>query len=142
MQSIIAGLFKNLAKALSVFLDKVLPDISHDWWRDLVVNVLTLQQRRHIEQKNLSSLTSFDLAALIRIFDQNWHLIAPKKNFSSEQRHFVKEMQTVRNRWAHAGSESFPNDIIYRDIDTIQRFASMIDSPGDLILKITELTGC
>uniref|UniRef100_A0A7V4G6K1 Helicase n=1 Tax=Desulfobacca acetoxidans TaxID=60893 RepID=A0A7V4G6K1_9BACT len=117
----------------------MLPIISRNWWSELVLNALTPQQRRHIAQKNLSSLTSLDLAALIRIFDQNWHLIAPKKNFSSEQRHFVKEMQTVRNRWAHAGSESFPYDLVYRDLDTIQRFASMIESPGDMISKITEL---
>jgi len=139
MESLMAGVLRNFAIALSTFLERILPEISDNWWEDAVLNVLSLQQRRFVKQKNISSLSALDLAALIRIFDQNWHLIGPKQNFPSEQRHFVKEMQTVRNRWAHAGSEGFSNDLIYRDLDTIQRFASMIESPDDLIATIREL---
>jgi superfamily II DNA or RNA helicase len=139
MEGNIVELFKTISISLGTYLGKVLPTISDSWWEDSVLNILTLQQRRYVEQRKITSFSALDLAALVRIFDQNWYKISVKMNLAPELRHFVKEMQTVRNRWAHAGSEGFSNDLIYRDLDTIQRFASMIESTDDLIAKIRDL---
>ena len=50
-----------------------------------------------------------------------------------EARHFVKEMQTVRNRWAHADTAGFSADDVYRDLDTIQRFSTVVGADERLI---------
>jgi len=59
-----------------------------------VLDKLSFQQKRRVEQKGIVSLSSLDLAALLRVLDQNWYKISMKMNLSSEARHFVKEMQT------------------------------------------------
>ncbi|MDZ7581738.1 MAG: Swt1 family HEPN domain-containing protein [Deltaproteobacteria bacterium] len=74
-----------------------------------------------------------DLAGLLHVLDQNWYQISSSLDLTSEARHFVKEMQTVRNRWAHADTEGFPADDIYRDLDTLQRFAVVIEADHKLI---------
>jgi len=117
-------LIQRVTACLAEYLDKVLPSICEDWWNHTVINTLSFQQRRRIEQRNIQSLAALDLAALLRVLDQNWYQISKKLDLTSENRHFVKEMQTVRNRWAHAGSEGFPVEDVYRDLDTLQRFAS------------------
>ncbi len=45
-------------------------------------------------------------------------------------------MQTVRNRWAHVGTEAFPVDDVYRDLDTLQRFASVINAEESLLQEV------
>ena len=70
------------------------------------------------------------------MLDQNWHQISTKLDLTSEARHFIKEMQTVRNRWAHAGTQGFPVEDVYRDLDTLQRFAVVIDADESLLQEV------
>ena len=86
---------------LAVFLDRILPPLFNNWWNQAVVNALSFQQKSRLEQRNITSLRGLDLAGLLRVLDQNWYQISNSLNLASEARHFVKEMQTVRNRWAH-----------------------------------------
>ena len=81
-------------------------------------------------------MMSLDLAALLKVFDQNWHQLSSAMDLSSESRHFVKEMRTVRNRWAHAGGDGFSADDIYRDLDTLQRFSRVINADEAFIQQI------
>lgn len=133
METNLNSLFQKLTAYLAGYLESILPSFSNDWWSEAVVNNLSFQQRRRVEQRRIESLTSLDLAALLRVLDQNWYQISMKLDLTSEARHFVKEMQTVRNRWAHAGSEGFPVDDVYRDIDTLQRFATVINADDTFI---------
>jgi ATP-dependent helicase HepA len=118
VQTSISRLLGEAAKQLASFLETILPSLVEDWWKQAVVNNLSYQQRR-VEQHNIESLGSLDLAALIRVLDQNWYQISTKLNLTSESRHFVKEMQTIRNRWAHSGTDGFPVDDVYLDLDTL-----------------------
>ncbi|MBI1986921.1 MAG: hypothetical protein HYS70_01060, partial [Nitrospinae bacterium] len=136
IHSSITTLLSEAARQLAIFLEKVLPSIFDDWWKQAVVNNLSSQQRQQIEQRNIGSLASLDFAALLRVLDQNWYQISPKLSLTSEARHFVKEMQTVRNRWAHASTEGFPVEDIYRDLDTLQRFATVIDADESLLQEV------
>lgn len=131
-------LLKEVAGQLALFLEKVLPSLHEGWWKQLVVNNLSIQQQRRIEQQRIGSLSALDLAALLRVFDQNWYQLSTKLALPSESRHFVKEMQTVRNRWAHSGTEGFPVDDVYRDLDTLQRFATVIEADESLIQKVRD----
>jgi len=136
MQASIAHLLGKASKCLALFLEKVLPSLFNDWWNDAVINILSFQQQRRVKERGINSLTSLDLAALLRVLDQNWYQISTKLNLTSEAHHFVKEMQTVRNRWAHAGSEEFPVDDVYRDLDTLQRFATVIEADESLLQEV------
>lgn len=130
------ALLKEAGKQLAVFLEKVLSSLFEDWWKQAVLNSLSSQQRQRIKQQNIKSLSSLDLAALLRVLDQNWYQISMKLNLERECRHYVKEMQTIRNRWAHLGLGGFPVEDVYRDLDTLQRFAKTIESDEEFLHKI------
>lgn len=139
MNARISGLLKETATDLCRYLNNLLPTLSTDWWTELVVRVLSFQQQRAVEQRKIASLSGLDLAALLRIVDQNWYAIAEVKNPPAEARHYVKEMKSVRDRWAHASVDNFSKDDVYRDLDTIQRFAIIIDAKDALVDEIRKL---
>jgi hypothetical protein len=132
----IESLLRDAGHQLCSFLEKILPQISSTWWSDCVLNILSISQQRAVAQKKISTLTGLDLAALLRVLDQNWYAISDLKNFSTEARHFVKEMATIRNRWAHVSVKEFSQDDNYRDLDTLQRFASVIEADISFIEKV------
>jgi len=122
----VEALLSTTTRLLSDFLLEILPTFEDNWWQVTVLDCLSYNQQRHITSSRISTLSGLDLAALLRVLDRNWYRIDTKLNLMRESRHFVKEMQYVRNRWAHAGAEGFPVDDVYRDLDTIQRFISTI----------------
>lgn len=121
---------------LVIFLGKVLPSLYEDWWEKAVINTLSFQQQRRLEQDAITTLGGLDIAGLLRILDQNWYQISTSLNLKAESRHFLKEMMTIRNRWAHANTEGFSVDDAYRDLDTVQRFAKVIDADDILIQEL------
>lgn len=129
---------QQLCTHLTAFLEKALPPLFEDWWKMAVLKTLSFQQKRRVEQRNITSLGGLDLSALLRILDQNWYQISSSLDLTPEDRHFVKEMQTVRNRWAHAHTDGFPLDDIYRDLDTLQRFAGVIGADEQFIQELRE----
>ncbi|PKO19900.1 helicase [candidate division BRC1 bacterium HGW-BRC1-1] len=129
----VAKHLSDVAEQLAIFIERVLPPLFDDWWNKAVLNTLSLHQKRRLEQCNITSMSGLDLAGLLRVLDQNWYQISNSLNLTSEARHFVKEMQTVRNHWAHANTEGFPVDDIYRDLDTLQRFAVVIGADDNLV---------
>ncbi len=129
-------LLQKVTVSLAAYLEKVLPSLSDDWWNQAVLNSLSFQQQKRIEQYRIVSLTALDLAAMLKVLDQNWYQLSDKLGLSSESRHFVKEMQTIRNRWAHPTTEDFPLDDVYRDMDTLQRFAAVIGADENLLQEV------
>ena len=89
IQTSISRLLGEAAKQLASFLETILPSLVEDWWKQAVVNNLSYQQQRRVEQHNIESLGSLDLAALIRVLDQNWYQISTKLNLTFESRHFA-----------------------------------------------------
>lgn len=139
MNTRVVGLFADITKALCEYLNDALSKFSDDWWEKYVLPSLSFQQQRLVEQRNLRKLADLDLAALLRIFDYNWHVLSSQQKLSREDRHYVKEAQTIRNRWAHAGSDGFDEEDIYRDLDTLQRLADLIHAGEDVIHRIREV---
>ncbi len=131
-------LLRETAKALCAFLTNVFPQESLDWWQKSVIAALTFQQNRLVEQNRTRSLDGLDLAALLRVLDYNWHSVASPRNPTPGARNFVKEMFVVRNRWAHATNAGVTEDDVYRDLDTLQRFAAVIDAPAHIQEAIKE----
>lgn len=89
-----AGVFRR-------WLEAKLPLLAPDWWQQNVVSRLTFQQQRLVDEKRIESLGGLDFAALLRVLDQNWHELAVVAPLPREARNWVKELQAVRNRWAH-----------------------------------------
>ena len=60
---------------LTGWLLKVLPQISDNWWDECVIDKLSFNQKTIMQQKSITKLEEFDLAALLRITDRNWYAI-------------------------------------------------------------------
>lgn len=121
---------------LADYLGEILPQLFDNWWEECVINNLSFQQRRLVSNRKIKKLNELDLAALLRILDKNWYNVSNELKLTIEDRNFVKEMQTVRNRWAHISSEGFSDDDIYRDLDTLERFARVINADAEFIAEI------
>ncbi|MBI4027515.1 MAG: DEAD/DEAH box helicase family protein [Verrucomicrobia bacterium] len=129
MTTLLGGVANFLCRALK----QLLPGLSQSWWQDLVMAKLSFQQRQHAERRQMLRLDDLDLSALLRVTDQNWHELADHYRWPYDARNYVKETQTVRNRWAHAGvTDPSPEDV-YRDLDTVQRFISIF-APADPLI--------
>ena len=136
IQADIPVILQKTTISLSDFLSTHLPRINESWWEKHVLNFLSFSQLRRLEQDNTQSLAGLDLAALLRVMDGNWYWLSSELKLSRENRHYVKEMQSVRNRHAHSKAQALAIDDLYRDLDTIQRFASIIQTDASLIEDI------
>jgi len=113
------------------WLESHLPAVENGWWATLVLPSLSYQQHQQVSQRGIATLDQLDLAALLRILDFNWYSLSQRFKLSYQDRHYVKEMRTVRNRWAHVDVRGVPQDAVYRDVDTLQRLLEMLGVPGD-----------
>jgi len=113
---------------LANFLQENLPDLSDQWWEKHVIGRLSFQQQRIVGEKKISSLRELDFSALIRVLDQNWYDLSVKHSLPREARNWVKELQTVRNKWAHMSADETPASEVYRDADTLGRLLTLIDA--------------
>lgn len=125
-----------LSSQLVSVLADTLPRLSVHWWQEHVIDKLSYQQQGHIESSHITTLEQLDLAALLRILDQNWHEIAVNRAMPVAVRNWLKEAQTIRNRWAHAPAQGIPHEDIYRDLDTIERLAQALGASDSDIARL------
>jgi ERCC4-related helicase len=129
----------HLGRCLQQFLGDVLPASGPEWWENTVLAQLTFQQRRAVEEKDIGTLEGLDLARLLRVFDQNWHDINSSRRLPYEARNWLKEAQSIRNRWAHLPPSGLKVADAYRDLDTIERLAQALGAPADLLERFRRL---
>jgi len=129
----------DLAETLQRFLGDALPTCDPKWWDICVLARLTFQQKRVIEQRDISSLMQLDLAALLRVFDQNWHELNVEKRLPHDVRNWLKEAQSIRNRWAHMPPGGLAPQDRYRDLDTICRLMTALDADEVAISRVSEM---
>jgi len=128
----------SITHVTTEYLSRLLPVISDNWWQDMVLSALNPRQKEILLKSKKTTLDNLDLAALLRIFDQNWFRISAHMGYEPEQRHYLKEMISIRNRWAHRNSNPISNDDLYRDLDTAHRFLKMIDADSKHIDDIQQ----
>jgi hypothetical protein len=127
-------------KYLANYLGINLPLIyGGEWWKLGVTDKLTSLQFSNVDTRILKSLFQLDLAALLQIMDKNWKELSIQNTLPFEDFNYVKEMKSVRNRWAHSSSEEFTIDDIYRDIDTLERFYKTVRVSQDTIIELNKL---
>jgi ATP-dependent helicase HepA len=124
---------------LSEWLNKELPLLDKNWWTSLVLTKLSYQQSQRAERQQITSLEKLDLSALLRIFDQNWYQLSRNCGLANMDRNYLKEMQSIRNRWAHTDRQGVNTDDEYRDLDTLQRFLVIIGASPTIIDELKEL---
>lgn len=129
-------LLRAATRDVSRFLSLQLPKLSSDWWNKLVIDRLSFQQQRTARERGFKHLEQFDFAALLRILDQNWFEISSTLSLPREARSWLKELQTVRNKWAHLSSTDLPPSEAYRDADTLGRLLDAIDGSEETRLAV------
>jgi len=122
------ALLQQTAATVCAVLNDVLPSASEHWWEELVLPNLSAMQKKAVDSKGVDTLSGLDLGAILRVLDRNWHLVSEKLGLPWESRNFVREMMTIRTRWAHASVKQFAPRDVYRDLDTVHRF---LESLGD-----------
>lgn len=139
MSDIVTRFLPAISETLCRFLDRTLPALGGgDWWSIRVMEALTSHQRERLVAHKARSLTALDLAALLRVLDRNWYEVSQHAGWTSEVRNFVKEAQSIRNRWAHLGSAMPADEDIYRDLDTLERLARALGEAEGIAAKIAE----
>lgn len=113
---------------LAKFLAANLPTLSEQWWAKNVESRLTFHQQRLVHERGFSTLDQLDFAALLRVLDQNWYELSHALSLPREGRTWVKELQTVRNKWAHLSAAATADSDIYRDSDTLGRVLKMLNA--------------
>lgn len=131
-------LLRAASRDVSSFLRRHLPQLSPDWWNRLVIDRLSFQQQRTARERGFTRLEQFDFAALLRILDQNWFEISSRLTLPREARSWLKELQTVRNKWAHLSAAELPPSEVYRDADTLARLLDAIDGSSETRAAVQE----
>jgi SNF2 family DNA or RNA helicase len=129
----------DLAKNTQQFLTAALPLCDEQWWDTCVMNCLTFQQRRIVEEKSITTLTELDLAGLLRILDRNWHEINSSHKLPYEARNWLKEAQAIRNRWAHLPPEGLKAEDHYRDLDTVLRLMTTLNADEASVSRLRQM---
>ena len=120
----------TLGVLLRRFLGRELPALGPDWWAQGVLSKLTYQQRAHADEQQWSNLDDLDVAAALRIVDQNWDLFRRRNLVRWDDRNWLKEAASVRNRHSHDAPGREPGaGRTYRDLDTLTLLAEALD-PG------------
>ncbi len=122
----------TLATLLRRFLGRELPTLGPDWWNQGVLAKLSYQQRAQADEQQWSTLDHLDVAAALRVVDQNWDLFRRRGLVKWDDRNWLKEAASVRNRHSHdaPGREPSP-ERVYRDIDTLALLAEALDADSD-----------
>ena len=129
-------LMRTASAEFVAFLATHLPGLDPHWWATRVVDHLSFQQQRTVEERGFTKLEQLDFAALLRVLDQNWFELSQSLTLPREGRTWLRELQTVRNRWAHLSAEPVPAEDLYRDADTLARVLATLSSAATAIAAV------
>lgn len=107
-----------------------------NWWQDGVLGVLYDDQKRNLPASgNYSDLTdSMDVQCCLILMDIHWREIFSKK-LSRNHYNWVKELNTVRNQWAHTEWKAFDDSYTARALDTMARLCEQLDDEYTIELR-------
>lgn len=121
------------------WLDGKLRVVCDDWWNECVLDRLSCHQRKIAIEKGYKELSNFDLAALLRVADKNWYDIKSFAYLPTSERDCIKDMQSVRNNWAHCAGTLPGKDAIIHDIEVMIKFFRQMESKPEDISHLEEL---
>lgn len=119
----INGYLYEATTGLASWLNDLLPRVApHDWWQKCVLDQMSQDQFQVALNKGFSRLEQLDLAALLRITNRNWYAMQAFAYLPKSRKECVKEMLSIRNRWAHHSATGHEKNDIIRDLETILEF--------------------
>ena len=124
---------------LASWLNGKLCKVCDDWWNECVLDRLSYRQREIAVEKGFKELSDFDLAAVLRIADKNWYDIRSFLYLPTSDRDCIRDMQSVRNNWAHCSGNLPGKDTIVRDLDILIKFFKQMEAPWQDINSIEDL---
>ena len=120
------------------WLDGKLRKVCDDWWNECVLDRLSYRQREIAIEKGFKELSDFDLAAVLRIADKNWYDMRNFAYLPTSERECIREMQSVRNNWAHCAGTLPGKDAIIHDIEVLIKFFGQMEAPQVAIVQLEE----
>ena len=111
------------------WLDGRLCRICDNWWNECVLDRLSYRQREIAIEKGFKQLSDFDLAAVLRIADKNWYDMRTFMYLPTSERECIRDMQAVRNNWAHCGGTLPGKDAIVCDLEVLISFFKQLEAP-------------
>ncbi len=131
-------LLREAAIATSDFLNEHLPSLhGENWWHRGVLVYLSDRQSDAVQRNRITDLAGLDLAALLHTLHNNRSALDGLIAFPPGAFNFVQEMRSIRNRWSHSAAGEEPSfDDMYRDLDTLERFLSIINAPEEKVAQV------
>ena len=118
----------QLNERLGKWLNKRLPQITANWWDELILNNLSTLQKEKVLSSNVQELSGLDLASLLRVFDRNWFVITSSFFVNNKERRNIHKMQDVRNSWAHTTPKEITKKKVIKDVETIIALMQAFDA--------------
>lgn len=118
----------RLSQQIGGWLEKKLPRITDDWWRDLVFNNLSPLQRETVLRNDIHEIKGLDLAALLRVVDRNWFVLTSTFFINYRERANIRTMQGIRNTWAHITPNDISKDKVIDDVNVIIALMQAFDA--------------
>ena len=122
----VADLVTRATKELCHFLETILPTLSDDWWNEKVIEELPPKERRAVRDKRINTLNS---KTLFRVLDRNWKDICGYFKWPENDNYYL--ILTVRRILDNRATDT---ENIYRDLDTLERFVTVIKG-SELLLN-------
>lgn len=126
----------QLTEKIGTWLSKKLPAITDKWWDDLVMNNLSTLQRENVISGQIHEIKGLDLAEILRVVDRNWFVITSSFFINNKERQNIKNMQEVRNSWAHISQSTISKQKVIHDveiiIDLMQAFDATMSETRDM----------
>jgi len=134
----------NIVKRIIVLLNPVMPKLSKDWWRIIVIPIVNDEKIRNLKDKD-RDLKNLDLAALLKIFKKHFSSVNYTAGLdcnTNEGITLIGEMQGLRNKVAHISRSDVENltdddkrNILYQ----LKKFIKLINGSQELLNKIEEI---
>lgn len=112
----------SATKELCVWLEKMLPRVTEDWWNECVMSNLSYAQQELARENGYDKLEQFDLAALLHITNKSWYDMRTFAYLPTSERDCVRSMMKVRNNWAHCAGTLPDKDVVLQDLTVILDF--------------------
>ncbi len=118
----------RLNQKMGAWLSKKLPKITDNWWQELVINNLSSLQKDNVLREGIKDIDGLDLAALLRIVDRNWFVITSVFYINNKERNKIREMQRIRNDWAHITPSDITKEKVINDANVIIELMQAFDA--------------
>jgi ATP-dependent helicase HepA len=118
----------RLNEKMGLWLEKRLPQITENWWDELVLANLSELQREQVLKNNIREIKGLDLASLLRVFDRNWFVISSSFFVNNKERYSIRRMQEVRNSWAHITPNDITKEKVIGDVEVMIELLQMFDA--------------